>query len=53
MAGVQGATIMAKAFRSPQVLSDEITRLTAWLENLPNRRISLGKAGMRTSDNAA
>lgn len=47
MAGIQGAALMAKAARNPQVITDEITRLTAWLESLPNRKISLGKAGMR------
>jgi AcrR family transcriptional regulator len=46
MAGIQGATIMAKAFRNPQAISDEIARLTTWVETLPNRKISLGKVGL-------
>jgi len=47
MAGVQGAVLMAKAFQNPQIISDEVTRLTTWLESLPNRRITLGKVGIR------
>lgn len=54
MAGIQGAAIMAKSFKNPQVVTDEINRLTAWLETLPNRKISLGKVGMmKTSSDAA
>ena len=43
LAGIEGAVVMAKAFHNPQIMSDELTRLTAWLESLPNKRISLGK----------
>lgn len=43
MAGVQGATIMAKAMRNPNIISDEIGRLVQWIEMLPNKRIQLGK----------
>lgn len=43
MAGVQGAAIMAKATRNPDIISDEIARLVGWIENLPNRKIQLGK----------
>jgi len=53
MSGVQGATIMAKAFHNPQIISDEIARLGAWLESLPNRRISLGKVGMKADASSA
>lgn len=53
MAGIQGAAIMAKAFRDPQAISDEITRLAAWVENLPNRKISLGKVGMKAAEQTA
>ena len=53
MAGIQGAIIMAKSFGKSQIISDELARLAAWLESLPNRRIPLGKAGMRTSSDAA
>lgn len=53
MAGVQGATIMAKALRSPQPITDEIARLTAWLESLPNKKIHLGKVGFKAGGSAA
>lgn len=52
MAGIQGATVMAKAFRNPQVIHYEMTRLAAWLESLPNKRISLGKLARRSSETA-
>jgi len=47
MAGIQGATVMAKAFQQPQVFSDEIARLVSWVEAMPNRRITLGKVGVK------
>jgi len=50
MAGVQGAAVMAKAFRDPQVISNEVSRLTIWLETLPNRKIQLGKVGVKTPE---
>lgn len=50
MAGIQGATIMAKAFRDTEVISREMARLTLWLESLPNKRIQLGKLGIRQAD---
>jgi len=53
MAGIQGAAIMAKASQNPQVISDEISRLIAWLETLPNRKIQLGKVGARTLESNA
>lgn len=53
MSGIQGAAIMAKAFQDASIISNEISRLTHWLENLPNRKIQLGKAGMRATPDAA
>jgi TetR/AcrR family transcriptional regulator, transcriptional repressor for nem operon len=53
MAGIQGATIMAKAFRDPKVISREMARLVLWVESLPNKRIHLGKLGMRSVDSSA
>ncbi len=53
MAGIQGATVMAKAFANPQVMSDEVARLTAWLQSLPNKKIQLGKAFLKSGDTAA
>ena len=52
MAGIQGAIIMAKSFGKPEIISDELARLAAWLESLPNRRIPMGKAGMRATAEA-
>ncbi len=49
MSGIQGATIMAKSFSQPQILADETLRLVEWLEGIPNKKITLGKAGIRTS----
>ncbi|MDX1974219.1 MAG: TetR/AcrR family transcriptional regulator [Rickettsiales bacterium] len=55
MAGIQGGTVMAKAFSNSQVITDEIARLTAWVQSLPNKRISLGKVGFMkaTADKAS
>jgi AcrR family transcriptional regulator len=53
MVGIQGAAIMAKALQEPQVISDEIARLVAWLETLPNRKIQLGKVGARQLESSA
>lgn len=43
MAGIQGATIMAKANGKPAIFSAEITRLITWIEGIPNLRIHAGK----------
>lgn len=48
MAGIQGATLMAKSFQSTQILMDETARLITWLESIPNRKIQLGKVGIRS-----
>jgi hypothetical protein len=53
MAGLQGAALMAKTFQNPEIIADEATRLITWLETIPNRKIQLGKAGMRSTGNAA
>ncbi len=47
MAGIQGAILMAKTFQNTQILIDETARLIEWLESIPNRKIQLGKAGVR------
>lgn len=46
MAGIQGATIMAKSSGKAAVFSTEIERLIAWVEDLPNLRISVGKVSV-------
>jgi hypothetical protein len=50
MAGVQGATVMAKAMRNSDIISDEINRLVHWMENMPNRKIQLGKVAVKPGD---
>lgn len=50
MAGIQGATIMAKAFSDQSIITQEMKRLVEWLESIPNKRIQLGKLGMRGND---
>lgn len=50
MAGVQGASLMAKAARKADIISDEVARLVLWLETLPNRRIQLGKVGAKAAE---
>ncbi len=47
MAGIQGAAVMAKAAGDAGIMNAEIARLEEWLEQLPNRRIFLGKAAIR------
>lgn len=44
MSGIQGATILSKARGNSAPLSEEIARLAAWIEQLPNKSIRLGKA---------
>ena len=53
VSGIQGAVTVAKAYGKSSIISDELARLAAWLESLPNRRIPLGKAGMRASAETA
>jgi TetR/AcrR family transcriptional regulator, transcriptional repressor for nem operon len=48
MAGIQGAIIMAKTFQNPQIISSETDRLVEWLKIIPNRKIQIGKAGLRS-----
>ena len=50
VAGIQGAAVMAKATRNPNVISDEIARLVQWIELLPNRKIQLGKVAPKPAD---
>ncbi len=52
LAGIQGGIVMARANNSPEVLTTEIERLVEWLSSLPNKRIFLGKAGIKKSDAA-
>lgn len=43
MAGIQGATVMAKAFADKNIIINETDSLVNWLQSIPNRRIQLGK----------
>lgn len=52
LAGIQGGALMAKAYRNPQIMNDELDRLSLWLESLPNKKIFLGKAGVRSLTDA-
>ena len=52
MSGVQGAAVMAKATRNPEVITNEIQRLVSWIETLPNRKIQLGKVAMKAAAGA-
>ncbi len=51
MSAIQGAAVMAKTFQNPEIFSDEMARLVAWIENLPNKKIQLGKVGLRFAAN--
>jgi TetR/AcrR family transcriptional regulator, transcriptional repressor for nem operon len=53
MSGIQGASVLAKALRDEKVITTEMQRLNAWLESLPNKRIQLGKVGMRIAGDAS
>lgn len=44
LAGIQGGAVMARAYDNAAILEAELTRLQRWLENLPNRKIFLGKS---------
>lgn len=49
MSGIQGAILVAKAFNDAAIISAEVERLVGWLESLPNRKIQLGKVGLKAS----
>lgn len=46
LAGVQGAAVMAHAYRQSEIFSSEMIRLTQWLESIPNTRIRIGKGAV-------
>lgn len=52
MAAVQGAIAMARAQTRADIITSEMARTTKWLDSLPNRRISIGKAGIKSSSAA-
>lgn len=44
MSAIQGAAILSKSRGSSEPLAQEIARLTQWIDELPNKKIHLGKA---------
>ncbi len=47
MAGIQGSIIMAKSMQNSQIIAVELERLITWLDGIPNKKIQLGKVGIR------
>lgn len=43
MVGIEGAAIMAKAYRDEKIFARELKRLITWVEELPNQAIRVGK----------
>lgn len=52
LAGIQGGAVMAKAFSSSGIMAEELERLTNWIVGLPNKKIFLGKAGVKKSEHS-
>ena len=52
LTSIQGAVLVAKAMCDQQLLSQEMSRITNWLEQMPNKRIPLGKAGFKLNEQA-
>lgn len=50
-AGIQGSIILAKAFADPHLLSVELARLASWLNNVPNKKLRLGKVALMPAEN--
>lgn len=49
LAAIQGAILLAKSLGKPELISQEIARLSSFIEQLPNKRIQLGKVGMKVA----
>ena len=49
LCSIQGALLLAKALQQPEIISQELTRLSAFVDQMPNKRIQLGKVGMKVS----
>lgn len=50
LSSIQGAILLAKALNNPELISQEIIRLSQFIEQLPNKKITLGK--IRATANA-
>ncbi len=53
LSSIHGATIIAKSLQDSQILLKELKRIVRLIENMPNKRINLGKHGMKRSSAAA
>ncbi len=46
LCGIQGSIVLAKALQQPDVMLQELARLAHFVDQLPNKRIHLGKVSM-------
>lgn len=53
ISGIQGAILVAKSFNDPNIIANETTRIITWVESLPNRKIQIGKVGLKPPINAS
>lgn len=49
LCGIQGAAIMAKATQDKNAMLQELARVSGFIDHLPNKRISLGKIGIKST----
>lgn len=49
LSSIQGAVLLAKALTNPEIISQEIRRLSQFIEQLPNKKITLGKIRATTA----
>lgn len=49
LAGIQGSAILAKAMQDSDIMLAELARLAHFIDQLPNKRISLGKVTKQTT----
>lgn len=47
LCGLQGGVLLAKAMQERHLMLSELTRLSEFVEQLPNKRIVLGKVGLK------
>lgn len=46
LSGIQGAIILAKALADANIISTEIERLVQWLNQIPNKKVRIGKVSL-------
>lgn len=49
LASIQGAALLAKATKNPDLMLIELARMLHFIDTLPNRRIHPGKIGLKVS----